>query len=88
MVGRHNAPPEIIQLVDIWGAIPTMWRVRRVDRFSADAYNGAYLVPMWGVDDYGMDYVVNMLLIWDTASGASCPPYVYVRMCDVLRRGC
>lgn len=81
VVRRHNHPPELIQLVDIWGATPSWWRVRRRDRFSHDADGGAYLVPLWGDDDFGMQCIVFMVLIWETdASGPSCPPYMYVRV--------
>ena len=82
MAGRVNHPPELIQLVDIWGTTPTCWRVCRSDRFSDDADDGAYLVPLWGEDDFGMQCIVHMVLIWTTATlGPACPPYVYVCMC-------
>ena len=104
VVHSRNQPPELIQLVIIWGPTPRWWRVSRMHRFSHDADGGAYLLPMWEDDEFGMQRIVRMVLIWNTvSSGPSCPPYVCVCVCivckckhrcmhlqlrDVLRRVC
>ena len=73
VAGGPNRAPELIQLVDVWCTLPTMWRIR-ILRFAADGDDGGWLVPLWGLDEHGMRCVVHMVLIWSsTSSGTECP---------------
>ena len=74
MAGYPNRPPELLQLVDIWGQTPRWWRTRGPHHFSGDATGLVYLVPIWGTDDVGMHCVVIMVLIWErSVSDPACP---------------
>ena len=74
VAGYPNRPPELLQLVDIWGQTPRWWRTRGPHHFSGDATGLVYLVPIWGTDDVGMHCVVIMVLIWErSVSDPACP---------------
>ena len=46
----------------------------------------SFMTLTWEDDEFGMQRIVRMVLVWDTvSSGPSCPPYVCVCGCIVCK---